>query len=237
MWPKDNDEDKDSIGIVSPFDSSFNWNSPTQWRSWLDETAGQISSLLNDTTGLTMGNSLSELASAFGSSNPLTAYKVPSIRQYDECKSQEGSRSVWTEDGVWRCLFKGQRAPEHLKLEFTDITGFLDYQRKLLQTKRKEEATRMQEIRKNRDDITKWTPFQHNPSAFPGGNRPRIISEEEAKGKKVVWESSNSEAYTLEDGTCQTRAQHVKYFDDGTATISRNEGNGSEGTSSSWFWK
>lgn len=228
MWSKDNDENR----ISTELNRSFNWNNPTQWRSWFDETAGQLTGLLNETTGLITGTTFNELGSVFNSSNSLLAYRLPSIRQYDECKGQEGTRSVWTEDGVWRCLFKGQRAPEHLKHEFTDVTGFLDYQRNLLQTKRKEEAAFLQEMREKQADL--WKPFSAS-SAFSGANNPKIISEEEAKGKKVVWESSNSEVYTLEDGTRQTRAEHVKYFDDGTATVKHNEGKGLD--KSNWFWK
>lgn len=141
-------------------------------------------------------NHLSWFNQLFEDARALEAYPVPTVRQYANCVDA-GGKSVWTDDGIWRCLLSGASPPPGLK-QFTDYTKFLDYQKSLVAA-----------------------ASVHEPSSLNATSSlpVKFVSKDEAKGKDVVGQSSSTEAFTADDGNVEVRRRTVKYYSDGTASV------------------
>lgn len=236
MWTsnsndKDNSNDKFDLPSLGDFDSAKREISKIS--NWFDQTMGSLRGSWDDANfealGQTLGQSLNQFKGGIYS-DALTAYPIPSIQQYNSCLDK-GGRSIWTEDGFWRCIMKGSNpVPEHLKKQFPDYTAFLDYQRKLVKERESAQTRALESPKKD----SSWS-FSL-PVSFPGSDRPRLISEDEARGKRVVSQSQETQTITLDNGDLETRTKTIQNFDDGTAFVktSKDVGNGGN---NGWFWK
>lgn len=144
------------------------------------------------------------------------AYPVPSLKQYTHCVDN-GGKSVWTEDGVWRCLFKGSKPPGNLKMEFLDYTKFLEYQRDLVS----KSVNSPESFNDIVDPTRRFEPYKY-------------ISKADAKGKSVVGQSTATEAFTVDDGKTEVRKKTVKYYDDGTASVETSTDSSAQSPDSFW---
>ena len=238
MWGSNKPNDSDTTDAIARTDDA-------DLRSSVNDALQTMSDFVN--TPRTNVWNLGDLFRVSLSTDPFFGgNSVPTAREYAQCLDQ-GGRSVWAEDGFWRCLFKGQTLPPHLKHEFTDYTGFLEYQRDLVRraTVDRQLAGRQQQASQLQTDLFKpesasptsnWSlgSLFSGDSVFPGSDRPRLISEAEAEGKRAISENVSSESVTLDDGTLQTRTKQIRYFDDGTACVKNTT---DRGEAKGWFWK
>lgn len=195
----------------------------------------------------------------------LWAFPVPSSKQYEQCKKLEGT-SVWTREGVWRCLFpsssldksrldsalkKSTQLSSSSKFDsptnelainsvhaFPDFTSYLDWKSQI------RKAIQVKEER----ELAEWQDnFNRQLSVTRGSEErqhPAFISEEEAikQNKNVVSSSVSSSTITKGDGTLETRKIVKKCYSDGTASVTENvstsnDQNSRNDSSSGWFWK
>lgn len=233
-----NDTFQDTVTSALP---SFIWGGRDQFNKRRDEWLGD----LYDSGTLSIDGSDTSRPSIFGSepesqllldtSKPsnMWAYPVPSTKQYADCKELQG-KSVWTREGVWRCLFPQDqlkldqelRKPNTERRLFGDYITYLDWKtgmRKALLEKRQHEREQLK---------AEWEKEQH---VFAN---PKYISQAEAEknGKKVISSSISTETLSKEDGSFETKKVVQKWYDDGTSSIAENISN-SKDKRSGWFWK
>lgn len=200
-----------------------------------DQLARKYDEWLRDDDG-TMTNRENVLPLDETKPSHLWAYPVPSTKQYSQCQDL-GGNSVWTREGVWRCLFPASQAdldaelrkPKDERRLYGDYTGFLDWKagmrRAMLAARAKERA----EQEKNQ-------PQRQMSSLWSG--KPKYISESEATaaGKRIVSSSISSETITKDDGSLETKKVVQKWYDDGTTSKTEEVSNSVDKTSG-WFWK
>jgi hypothetical protein len=177
-------------------------------------------------------------------------YPVPSMRQYDRCKENDGV-SVWSRDGVWRCLFPNvSDAKEQLKnldidgnngtrLEdqqwFSDYSFYLDWRRAM---RKAEEAKREQEWQRSKQHYDSL--WSDKPTEQKSKVPTKYVSELEAEkqGKNVISTSVVSETVSREDGTLETKRIVKKWYDDDTVSVSETVNTGLDNDNKGgWFWK
>lgn len=162
----------------------------------------------------------------------LWAYPVPSTNQYAKCKDMNGT-SVWTREGVWRCLFPQSANLLGLELNkstekenrqlFGTYNGYLDwkvYMRKLEQEKAN---LRREELQKQ---------WQENHARFSTSSEATPDN-----GKVVTSTQVSTSTYTKEDGSLETKKVVQKWYSDGTTSTIETVSNGKDDSGSGWFWK
>lgn len=235
MWTSnsnDKEDDNNKLDFPSLGDLDSAKREIGKFSNWFDQTMGSLRGNWDEANfealGQTLGQSVNQFRS--GISSDALAYPVPSIQQYSNCLDK-GGRSIWTEDGFWRCILKGTNSvPDHLKKQFPDYTAFLDYQRKLVKERENAESRALENTKNDR-------PWSFSSlTSFPGSDRPRLITEEEARGKRLVSQSQETQTVTLDNGDLETRTKTIQKFDDGTAFVKSSKDVGS-GSNNGWFWK
>lgn len=167
------------------------------------------------------------------------AFPVPSTKQYQRCKDLQGT-SVWTRQGVWRCLFPQSQNLLENELNkpvsdtgrqiFGDYNAFLDW--KVYMRRLKEEK-----IEKQREELQrKW---QENREKYAQAVETTVSKTgEDSPDKKVVSSSVSTHSYTKDDGTFETKKTVKKWYEDGTSSTVETVSNGPDTDSpSGWFWK
>lgn len=166
------------------------------------------------------------------------AFPVPSTKQYQRCQELKGT-SVWTRQGVWRCLFpQSQNLLDHElnkpvtdtgRQIFGDYNTFLDW--KVHMRKLKEEK-----IEKQRQELQRQ--WQENRDKYAEAVETTVSKTgDDSPDKKVVSSSVSTTSYTKEDGTFETKKIVQKWYEDGTSSTVETVSNGPEAGSSGWFWK
>lgn len=165
-----------------------------------------------------------DLLSNFGSED--TARPVPTVRQHARCK-EKGGQGKWDERGWWHCLLPGQTEFTGKNM-FGDYTAYLEFKNRM-----REAALREAEEQARKSAVTPTISWY-------GDEKPRLISEEEAKGKQLVSSQIISETVTENDGTLATRRKTIRRYSDNTATLSESTERrepGKDDFPGGWFWK
>lgn len=196
--------------------SNDNENAVDLFDAWSNAAVGNVSDFLKNTFG--SWNQVGRRIDSFFpvDSDATEAYPVPTLGQYSSCLDK-GGKSIWTEDGYWRCLLKGAAPPSNLK-QFPDYISFLEYQKELTASKIHSEADKLKYL-----GLSEGSKFS-----------TKFISEEEAKGKTVAAQSSSTEAATLQNGLTEFRTKTIKYYDDGTASIKTTTDSSTKPPKSFW---
>lgn len=223
-----NDSFGDTLTTTIP---SFIWSGRDQFNQRRDAWFGELSD-----SGVS-GVVTSEPEIALDTSKPtnIWAFPVPSTKQYAQCKELEG-QSIWTREGVWRCLFpqNNQQLEQELQMQpsedrklFADYTSYLDWKtafRKAMAAQRQRERQELkQQWEKERELYA----------------NPKYISQTEAEksGKRVISSSVSSETISKEDGSLETKKVVQKWYEDGTSSVTETVSTSPDQSSKGWFWK
>lgn len=163
--------------------------------------------------------------------NNIWAFPVPSTKQYAKCKELEGS-SVWTQEGVWRCLFPKNKHqlnkelnataasdPEDRKL-FGDYSSYLDWKSVMRSNMAAQRQRERQEMVEKEKVGTKYISQ----------------SEAEKSGKRVISSSMSSQTISKDDGSLETKQVVQKWYEDGTSSLTETVST-SPDHAKGWFWK